>query len=657
MRGGLYLRKFFRGASFYILIFIILLILVQQFAKPTQQTVDVDFSRLYKELVNGNVTEIHIVDRSIEGTILRNDETVYFKSFIPTVFSEERFTAIIEEQITDQRNLKVTGAPPPGTPWFIELLPSIFMILIFVVFWFVFMQQSQGGGNRVMSFGKSRAKLHKEDEKHKITFDDVAGLDEEKEELQELVDFLKNPRKYIELGARIPKGILMVGPPGTGKTYITKAVAGEAGVPFFSISGSDFVEMFVGVGASRVRDLFEQAKKSSPCIIFIDEIDAVGRRRGAGLGGGHDEREQTLNQLLVEMDGFGINEGIIIVAATNRPDILDPALLRPGRFDREVMVGTPDIKGREAILKVHSKSKPLDKDVDLRVLARRTPGFTPADIENLMNEAALLTARRNEKKIRMATIEEAITKVIAGVEKKSRVISEKERKLTAYHEAGHAVVATLMPNTDPVHQVTIIPRGRAGGFTMILPEEDKYYITKTEMVEHIVHLLGGRIAEKLVLNDISTGAQNDLQRVSDIARAMVTKYGMSDVIGPMALGGGDEEVFLGRDITSKRNYSEKVASEVDHEIKRIVDEGYAKAEELLRENMDKLHTVAKALLKCETLDAELYKKIFSGEILVQEEDTIEEIEKKLKEIKEKEKQEGKSQEQEKQEDNNENKEE
>lgn len=657
MRGGLYLRKFFRGASFYILIFIILLILVQQFAKPTQQTVDVDFSRLYKELVNGNVTEIHIVDRSIEGTILRNDETVYFKSFIPTVFSEERFTAIIEEQITDQRNLKVTGAPPPGTPWFIELLPSIFMILIFVVFWFVFMQQSQGGGNRVMSFGKSRAKLHKEDDKHKITFDDVAGLDEEKEELQELVDFLKSPRKYIELGARIPKGILMVGPPGTGKTYITKAVAGEAGVPFFSISGSDFVEMFVGVGASRVRDLFEQAKKSSPCIIFIDEIDAVGRRRGAGLGGGHDEREQTLNQLLVEMDGFGINEGIIIVAATNRPDILDPALLRPGRFDREVMVGTPDIKGREAILKVHSKSKPLDKDVDLRVLARRTPGFTPADIENLMNEAALLTARRNEKKIRMATIEEAITKVIAGVEKKSRVISEKERKLTAYHEAGHAVVATLMPNTDPVHQVTIIPRGRAGGFTMILPEEDKYYITKTEMEEHIVHLLGGRIAEKLVLNDISTGAQNDLQRVSDIARAMVTKYGMSDVIGPMALGGGDEEVFLGRDITSKRNYSEKVASEVDHEIKRIVDEGYAKAEELLKENMDKLHTVAKALLKCETLDAELYKKIFSGEILVQEEDTLEEIENKLKEIKEKEKQEGKSQEQEKQEDNNENKEE
>lgn len=646
MRGGLFLRKFFRGASFYILIFIVLLILVQQFAQQPQQTIDIDFSRLYKELINGNVNEIHIVDRSIEGTLQRNDDTVNFRSFIPAVFSEERFTTIIEEQMINQNNLRVTGAPPAGTPWFIELLPSIFMLLIFVVFWFVFMQQSQGGGNRVMSFGKSRAKLHKDDEKRKITFDDVAGLDEEKEELQELVDFLKNPRKYIELGARIPKGILMVGPPGTGKTYLTRAVAGEAGVPFFSISGSDFVEMFVGVGASRVRDLFEQAKKNSPCIIFIDEIDAVGRRRGAGLGGGHDEREQTLNQLLVEMDGFGVNEGIIIVAATNRPDILDPALLRPGRFDRQVMVGTPDIKGREAILKVHSRNKPLDKDVDIRVLARRTPGFTPADIENLMNEAALLTARRNEKKIRMATIEEAITKVIAGVEKKSRVISEKERRLTAYHEAGHAVVATLLPNTDPVHQVTIIPRGRAGGFTMILPEEDKYYATKTEMEEHIVHLLGGRTAEKLVLNDISTGAQNDLQRVSDIARAMVTKYGMSDVIGPMALGSGDDEVFLGRDFTSRRNYSEKVASEVDHEIKRIVDEGYEKAKQLLSDNIDKLHVIAKALLKLETLDAEMYKKIFYGEIVINDEDTIEDIERKMKEIKEKETEDKKSQEKE-----------
>ena len=633
MRGGLYLRKFFRGASFYILIFIILLILVQQFAKQPQQTIDIEFSQLYEELVGGNVREIHIVDRTIEGTLVKNNETINYKSFIPTVFSEERFTAIVEEQMLGQKNLKVTGAPPPSPPWFIELLPSIFMILIFVVFWFVFMQQSQGGGNRVMSFGKSRAKLHKEDEKHKITFDDVAGLEEEKEELQELVDFLKNPRKYMELGARIPKGILMVGPPGTGKTYLTKAVAGEAGVPFFSISGSDFVEMFVGVGASRVRDLFEQAKKSSPCIIFIDEIDAVGRRRGAGLGGGHDEREQTLNQLLVEMDGFGVNEGIIIVAATNRPDILDPALLRPGRFDREVMVGNPDIKGREAILKVHSRNKPLDKDVDLRILARRTPGFTPADIENLMNEAALLTARKNEKRIRMATIEEAITKVIAGVEKKSRVISEKERRLTAYHEAGHAVVATLLPNSDPVHQVSIIPRGRAGGFTMILPEEDKYYATKTEMKEHIVHLLGGRMAEKLVLDDISTGAQNDLQRVSDLARAMVTKYGMSDLIGPMTLGSGEDEVFLGRDFTSKPNYSEKIASEIDQEIKRIIDEGYEKARQLLTDNMDKLHAVAQALLKLETLDADQFNKIFSGELLIKDEDTEEEIEAKYKELK------------------------
>ncbi|MCC5912101.1 MAG: ATP-dependent zinc metalloprotease FtsH [Clostridiaceae bacterium] len=632
MRGGLFLRKFFRGASFYILIFIILLILVQQFARPPQQTIEIEFSRFYKELVNENVEEIHIVDRSIEGTIVKNNEEVYFESFVPTVFSVDRLTEVMEEQI-DRGVLRVAGSPPPGTPWFIELLPSIFMILIFVVFWFVFMQQSQGGGNRVMSFGKSKAKLHKDEEKGRTTFDDVAGLDEEKEELQELVDFLKNPRKYMDLGARIPKGILMIGPPGTGKTYLTKAVAGEAGVPFFSISGSDFVEMFVGVGASRVRDLFEQAKKNSPCIIFIDEIDAVGRKRGAGLGGGHDEREQTLNQLLVEMDGFGLNEGIIMVAATNRPDILDPALMRPGRFDRQVMVGAPDIKGREAILKVHAKGKPLEKDVDLKILARRTPGFTPADIENLMNEAALLTARRNEKTIRMATIEEAITKVIAGVEKKSRVISEKERKLTAYHEAGHAVVATLLPNTDPVHQVTIIPRGRAGGFTMILPKEDKYYATKTEMEEHIVHLLGGRIAEKLVLHDISTGAQNDLQRVSEIARAMVTKYGMSDKIGAMALGGGDDEVFLGRDMTSKRNYSEEVASEVDHEIKRIVDEGYEKAEKLLSGNMDKLHIIAKALLKLETLDTDQFRFIFSGELVVNDEDTIEDVEERFKALK------------------------
>ncbi|WP_026476978.1 ATP-dependent zinc metalloprotease FtsH [Alkaliphilus transvaalensis] len=624
------MRKFFRGASFYILIFIVLLIIIHQFASPQQQVVEMKFSTLYRELVNGNVENILIVDRAVEGEFLDNGVLKQFRSYVPEVYSEERFTEIIDNSIAE--GLVVEGAPVPDTPWFIDLIPSIFMVLIFVVFWFVFMQQSQGGGNRVMSFGKSRAKLHKEDERKKVTFEDIAGLDEEKEELQELVDFLRNPRKYIELGARIPKGILMVGPPGTGKTYLTKAVAGEAGVPFFSISGSDFVEMFVGVGASRVRDLFEQAKKNSPCIIFIDEIDAVGRRRGAGLGGGHDEREQTLNQLLVEMDGFGINEGIIIVAATNRPDILDPALLRPGRFDRQVLVGAPDIRGREAILKVHSKGKPLAEDVNLKVLARRTPGFTPADIENLMNEAALLTARKNEKKIKMSTIEEAITKVIAGVEKKSRVISEKERKLTAYHEAGHAVVATLTPNVDPVHQVTIIPRGRAGGFTMILPKEDKYYTTKGEMESHIVHLLGGRVAEKLVLDDISTGASNDLQRVTSIARAMVTQYGMSEKIGPLALGGGEEEVFLGRDIGSKKDYSEEVASEIDHEIRNIVYAAYDLTEKLLTENMDKLHIVAKALLKVETLDADMYDMVFTGKLVIADEDTLDDVERKYKEL-------------------------
>ncbi len=623
------MRKFFRGASFYILVFIVLLILVQQFNGRPQQIEAISYTQLRQQLEAGNVREIIIVgDRSIKGTLIRNNEEVQYTSYWPVAISVDEMTKLLDSD--NNPNLNVTGTPPPSTPWFIDLLPSLFMILIFIVFWFVFMQQSQGGGNRVMSFGKSKAKLHKDDERKRVTFDDVAGLDEEKEELQELVDFLRNPRKYIELGARIPKGILMIGPPGTGKTYITKAVAGEAGVPFFSISGSDFVEMFVGVGASRVRDLFEQAKKNSPCIIFIDEIDAVGRRRGAGLGGGHDEREQTLNQLLVEMDGFGINEGIIIVAATNRPDILDPALLRPGRFDRQVMVGAPDIKGREAILKVHSKAKPLAEDVDLKVLARRTPGFTPADIENLMNEAALLTARKSEKKIRMATIEEAITKVIAGVEKKSRVISEKERKLTAYHEAGHAVVATLLPNVDPVHQVTIIPRGRAGGFTMILPTEDKYYATKSEMEDHIIHLLGGRVAEKLVLDDISTGASNDLQRVTETARSMVTKYGMSEKLGPMAFGGGDEEVFLGRDFTSKRNYSEEVAAEVDKEIKRIVDHAYDTTIKLLEENNDKLHIIAKALLKMETLDADIYQKIFHGQLVISDEDTLEDVEKRYK---------------------------
>ncbi len=611
LKGGGFLRKFFRGASFYILIFIIILMIVQFYTKQPEQEKELGFSELIINLENNNVEEIHLINNRVKGVLkAEGTEGIKFNSYIPEVMNTETFAADYIYPAIKNNGLKLTGEPPAGTPWFIDILPSVFMVLIFVVFWFVFMQQSQGGGSRVMSFGKSKAKLHKDENSKKVTFKEVAGLDEEKEELKEIVDFLKNPRKYIELGARIPKGVLMVGPPGTGKTYISRAVAGEADVPFFSISGSDFVEMFVGVGASRVRDLFEQAKKSSPCIVFIDEIDAVGRKRGAGLGGGHDEREQTLNQLLVEMDGFGINEGIIIIAATNRPDILDPALLRPGRFDRQVLVGIPDVKGREAILEVHTANKPLAEDVNLRVLARRTPGFTPADLENLLNEAALLSARKDNKKIYMDTLEEAITKVIAGPEKKSRVISEKDRRLTAYHEAGHAVVARLLPNTDPVHQVTIIPRGRAGGFTMILPKEDKYYMTKTEMEERIIHLLGGRVAEQLILHDISTGAQNDLQRTTDIARGMVTKYGMSKNLGTMTYGSG-EEVFLGRDFSSKKDYSEEVAAQIDKETRDIIDNGYEMAERLLADNLDKLHEVANALLKHETLNANDFEIVFT----------------------------------------------
>ncbi len=626
------LRKFFRGASFYILIFIVLLIIVQRWGLETQEIEDIEFSEMYQELMNDRIVSINTRERAVEGVRLVNGEEQEFVSYIPDIFDEARFTEILTQKI-DETGLILGGDPPPETPWFVSMLPTIFLILIFIVFWFVFMQQSQGGGGKVMNFGKSKAKLQKEEDRQKVTFKDVEGLDEEKEELTELVEFLKAPKRFIELGARIPKGVLMIGPPGTGKTYLTKAVAGEAGVPFYSISGSDLVEMFVGVGASRVRDLFEQAKKNSPCIVFIDEIDAVGRKRGAGLGGGHDEREQTLNQLLVEMDGFGVNEGIIIVAATNRPDILDPALLRPGRFDRKIEVGLPDIKGREAIINVHSKGKPLDDDVNVKVLARRTPGFTPADLENLMNEAALLTARRKEKKINMASIEEAITKVIAGIEKKSRVISEKERRITAYHEAGHAIAARCLPNTDPVHQITIVPRGRAGGFTMILPEEDKSYATKTEMEEHIVHLLGGRVAEKLMLDDISTGAQNDLQRVSQVAKAMVTKYGMSDKLGPMTFGSGDDEVFLGKDFTSKRDYSEEVASKVDREIKRFVDDAYEKAIHLLEENKEKLEAVAQALLKMETVSGFQFEKIFTGLVTVEEADDADTLGQKLSEVK------------------------
>ncbi|MFR9068937.1 MAG: ATP-dependent zinc metalloprotease FtsH [Paraclostridium sp.] len=606
------MNKFLKGAGFYLLIFIIIVGIVQFSGSSTDKVEEMKFSSVYRELMKENISSIKIVeDTVLEGTIKITNKK--FKTYIPEEIQSQQLANELLKQ-ADEGKLQLTGAPKPTTPWFFEILPSLFMLFFVLILWFVFMNQSQGGGGKVMNFGKSKAKVHKDDEKTRVTFKDVAGLNEEKEDLQEVVDFLKNPKKYIDLGARIPKGILMVGPPGTGKTYLSRAVAGEAGVPFFSISGSDFVEMFVGVGASRVRSLFEDAKKNAPAIIFIDEIDAVGRKRGAGLGGGHDEREQTLNQLLVEMDGFGVNQGIIIMAATNRPDILDPALLRPGRFDRQVVVGAPDVKGREAIFKVHSKNKPLEDDVKVEVLARRTPGFTPADIENLMNEAAILTARKREKKIKMETIEEAITKVIAGVAKKSRVISEPERKLTAYHEAGHAVCAHVLEHVSPVHQVTIVPRGRAGGFTMQLPVEDKFYATKNEMKENIIVLLGGRVAEELTLDDISTGASNDLERVSATARQMVTKYGMSSKLGPMTFGDSEEEVFLGNSIGSKRNYSEEVAFEIDNEIKDIVDVAYKKTKKLLQDNMDRLEYVAQALLVYETLDADQFIKAFNKEL-------------------------------------------
>ncbi len=627
------MKKVFKGLGLYLIIFIAIIGLVELTGESTQKIETYEFSTVYQELTDGNISELYFINEtSVQGTI--KSTNTKFTSYIPQEVMGDKFS---EEVLTRAENgeLVFDGEGKPSTPWFIEMLPTIMLVIFMGVLWFVFMNQSQGGGGKVMNFGKSKAKVHKDDEKTRVTFKDVAGLNEEKEDLQEVVDFLKNPQKYIDLGARIPKGMLMVGPPGTGKTYLSRAVAGEAGVPFFSISGSDFVEMFVGVGASRVRDLFEQAKKNAPAIIFIDEIDAVGRKRGAGLGGGHDEREQTLNQLLVEMDGFGVNNGIIIMAATNRPDILDPALLRPGRFDRQVVIGAPDVKGREAIFKVHAKNKPLADDVTVDVLARRTPGFTPADIENLMNEAAILTARKRETKIRMETIEEAITKVIAGVAKKSKVISEPERKLTAYHEAGHAVCAHVLDHVSPVHQVTIVPRGRAGGFTMQLPVEDKFYATKNEMKENIIVLLGGRVAEELKLDDISTGASNDIERVASTARSMVTKYGMSTKLGPMAFGDSNDEVFLGNGISNQKNYSDEIAYEIDKEINKIVSDAYKKTNEILTKYDENLEYIAQALLVHETLDAKQFQEAFdmtlslelpkTEEAITEEEEVINEI--------------------------------
>ena len=493
-----------------------------------------------------------------------------------------------------------------------SLMTPFGLLAIFLIFWFMMMSSGAQGGNKTMSFGKSKARLVNAGEKNRVTFDDVAGVDEEKEELQEIVEFLKNPKKFTDMGARIPKGVLLVGQPGTGKTLLAKAVAGEAGVPFFIISGSDFVEMFVGVGASRVRDLFEQAKKSAPCIIFIDEIDAVGRQRGAGLGGGHDEREQTLNQLLVEMDGFSDNEGVIILAATNRPDVLDKALLRAGRFDRQIVVGSPDVKAREQILEVHARKKKLADDVDLKVIAKNTSGFAGADLENVLNEAALLAARRNYKEIGMKEIEDAMVKVTMGPEKKTRVRSEKENRLVAYHEAGHAVVSRYLPTQDPVHQISIVPRGMAGGYTMYRPTEDKSFMSKTEMEENIVSLLGGRVAEAIILNDISTGASNDIERASQIARNMVTKYGMSERVGAITFGGGQGEVFLGRDFAQTKDYSEETAGIIDEEVKRIVDIAYSRARDILTEHVDKLHAVAGILLEKEKIEGDEFERIFQN---------------------------------------------
>ena len=593
-------------------IYLVPIILIAFFVTMTQNnTLSTKYFTVNEMIVNvkkDNVKEIVARGNDIKG-VLKDSKGTPFRMYMPQEMWEVFYTNYLKESVENNKIVLKTEKDP-GKPWYVDIMPTMLIIVGLGIIWFMFMNQTQNSGNsKAMNFGKSKAKLN-QDSKEKVVFADVAGLKEEKEELMEIVDFLKNPSKYIDIGARIPKGVLLVGPPGTGKTYLSRAVAGEAKVPFFSISGSDFVEMFVGVGASRVRDLFEQAKKNAPCIIFIDEIDAVGRKRGAGLGGGHDEREQTLNQLLVEMDGFGKNEGVIVMSATNRPDILDKALLRPGRFDRTIYVGLPDVRERLEILKVHTKNKKLKSDVDLENIAKTTTGFSPADLENLCNEAALLAARNNEAEISNEVFKEASIKVVAGPEKKSQVVIEKERVLTAYHESGHAIVSGFLEDNDKVHMITIIPRGRAGGFTAYLPQEDAKFMTKRQMQHKLISLLGGRAAEEVVLDDISTGASNDIERATKIAHAMVTKYGMSKRLGPMMYGGDDSEVFLGEELGKNKQYSDKIAYEIDSEMRELIDEAYNKALNILNENIDLLHALANRLLEKETIGQEEYEAIF-----------------------------------------------
>jgi cell division protease FtsH len=603
------MNRIFRNTIFYLLIFLVIIGVVSFFNGSNEPTDNISYNEFVDSLEKNEVDSFSMQPErgvfEVRGQFEK--EVKDGKNFLTYVPNSEK----ILERI-DAAGSKVEVMPAKETSGWVTFFTSIIPFVIIFILFFFLLNQAQGGGSRVMNFGKSKAKLYNDDKK-KARFKDVAGADEEKQELVEVVEFLKDPRKFAELGARIPKGVLLVGPPGTGKTLLARAVAGEAGVPFFSISGSDFVEMFVGVGASRVRDLFENAKKNAPCIIFIDEIDAVGRQRGAGLGGGHDEREQTLNQLLVEMDGFGANEGIIIIAATNRPDILDPALLRPGRFDRQITVDRPDVNGREAVLKVHAKNKPLDESVNLKNIAMRTPGFSGADLENLLNEAALVAARRNKKKVDMEDIDEATDRVIAGPAKKTRVISKKERNIVAFHEGGHTVIGLILNEADMVHKVTIVPRGQAGGYAVMLPREDRYFMTKPELLDKIVGLLGGRVAEEIVFGEVSTGAHNDFQRATGIARKMVTEFGMSDKLGVGQFGqasGG--QVFLGRDIHNEQNYSDAIAFEIDLEIQRILKECYERAKTILTENRDKLDLIAKTLLEVETLNAEQIEYLISN---------------------------------------------